>query len=139
MSAETETDSSTPVALILGVMGLMCVAFAAVVLVAPAWSGGAAGYQFDTPGGRVEFMTVYGGFYLGLGVFWLVCARRPSLREAGAAALALTSTGAAVARGFGIARFAAVDPQTLVLFAGEVAFTGIGWMAWYWSRDTESA
>jgi hypothetical protein len=131
---ESDSDSSRLVTAVLAGMGLMCVVFAAVVLVAPDAVRRAVGYRFGGPAARADFMTVYGGFYLGLGGFWLVCAARSRLHEAGAAALALSSTGAAFARGLGIILLGAVDPQTLVLFAGEVAFTAVGWAAWYATR-----
>lgn len=130
----SDRDRDTRVTAVLGGMGLLCTAFAVVILVAPGWSAEAIGYKFPHADAKLEFATVYGGFYLGLGLFWLLTFRRPAMREAGAALLALTSTGAVVVRGAGAAILGASAPLTLVVFGAEVLFTAVGWTAWYWSR-----
>lgn len=43
----------------------------------------AIGFSFAKPGGRSEYITVYGGLEFGLGVFFLLAALNPVWREAG--------------------------------------------------------
>ena len=118
---------------ILAGIGAITAILAALMLAAPHRFGRGLGYAFAAPSGTVEFVTAYGGFYLGVGVFWLVSAWRTALRAGGAALLAISSTGAAAARGAGAVALGVGDSLTLGLFAGEAAIAALGWAAWFWS------
>ncbi len=125
---------------ILGGMGLMCVLFGLGVVVVPTWVGEVIGYRFATDGAKLDFTTVYGGFFGALGVFWLLSPWRPEWREAGAALLAITSTGAMVVRGTGAMILGITELQTLGIFAGELLMTAVGWATWGWSwREREAS
>jgi hypothetical protein len=58
------------------VLGVWCTAL-------PDATARAIGFAFEKPGARSEYITVYGGMEFGLGVFFLLCALVPTLRDAG--------------------------------------------------------
>lgn len=138
-SATVDRRRDGRVTAVLGGMGAMCVVFALGVFVASGWMADAIGYRFASEGAHVEFATVYGGFFLGMGIFWLASAWHDEWREAGAFLLATTSTGAALVRGTGAAILGVVEPQTLLLLSGECLFTVVGWATWVWSRGEASS
>jgi hypothetical protein len=118
---------------------LICLASAAVCLGVGGWSlwdpVGVAekiGYVLAGPAGQVEFVTVYGGFYLGLGLFllagtvrtaWLVPALAMSTLGAGGAMAG--RLGGAIAIGTGGAG------MTFTLLASEVVWAGLSALGWW--------
>jgi hypothetical protein len=76
----------------LGVSGVACVAIGITVLVYPEPIAAQIGYEFSTPRRQGEFMTFYGGFYAGIGLFLLAATRARSLRPGAVAFLACSAT-----------------------------------------------
>lgn len=70
--------------------------FAAWCSLAPDATSAALGLGLSAPGGRSEYLTVYGGLEAGIAVFWLIAALRGDLRRAGLL-LALCFYGAIIA------------------------------------------
>jgi hypothetical protein len=58
------------------VLGVWCT-------VLPERTAASIGFAFQKPGARSEYITVYGGMEVGLGVFFLLCALGSGWREAG--------------------------------------------------------
>ncbi len=99
--------------------------FAAWCSLAPDTTSAALGLGLRTPGGRSEYVTVYGGLEAGIAVFWLIAALRRDLRTAGVL-LAVCFYGAIIAW----------RTATLVLIPGigvtTYAFAAFEWLLGLW-------
>lgn len=131
---ERVADEDLRVTGTLCAIGLLSVVFGVVVVVAPEWAAANAGYGLPSEAGTVEFMTVYGGFYFGLGIFWVLAARMKGIREGAVASLALGSAGSGLVRGGSAIWFGVFNVQTAALLAFEIGFAVLGSAAWRWSR-----
>lgn len=115
----------------------ICLLSAAVCILVGAWSLAAPdgvarmiGYAFTGPDGAVEFMTVYGGFYLGLGLFLAVAARWTRWLEAALAMSTFAATGAMLARLAGYLALAPAAGITLTLLLSEIAWAAVSALGW---------
>lgn len=61
----------------------ICLAFAAWCTISPNETAAAVGFALDTPGARSEYLVLYGGLQLGLGVFFAATAIARRRRPAG--------------------------------------------------------
>lgn len=69
--------------LFLAFNGLAYVALGAWCTLAPAKTAAAIGFGLTNNSARSEYLTVYGGLEVGMGLFFLLCAWRAELGEAG--------------------------------------------------------
>lgn len=63
--------------------GVLYILFALWCTIMPEKTASALGLSFRSGSGKSEYITVYGGLEFGLGVFFLVTALRPEMREPG--------------------------------------------------------
>jgi hypothetical protein len=117
---------------------IICLLSALVCLGVGAWSvldpGGVAGkvgYVFAGPAGQVEFVTVYGGFYLGLGLFLVAGAAVPGWLEPALAMSTLGASGAFVGRLAGLLAVATTAGLTVPLLVSEAIWAGASAVGWY--------
>jgi hypothetical protein len=99
------TESKIKIVVLLAVSGLICLGVGEVVLVSPDTTATRIGYAFVTAGGKSEFMTFYGGFYTGIGLFLLLATRIRSLRPGAVSFLALSATAAIPVRIYSLVQF----------------------------------
>jgi hypothetical protein len=88
------------------------------------------GIILDAPMGLAEFMTVYGGLHIGLGIAMVLGALVGSFRRAALAFLAIAATSSAVVRAYTIYSLEPELQLSLVLLAVEVVLALIGWIGW---------
>ncbi|HEY9402649.1 MAG TPA: DUF4345 family protein [Pyrinomonadaceae bacterium] len=90
-------------------------------LCAPAWAGSFVGIELPVPSARIDARATYGGFFLGTGVFWAMCARRAAWLRAGLAAQAVILTGFVFGRVAGLVFDGGANTAIYVLLVGEIA------------------
>jgi hypothetical protein len=94
----------------------------------------ALGFTAMNAGGRVEYLAVYGGLQLGLGMLFAWCAWSPERHRFGLA-LALALYGGIVAfRVLGLLRHGPVPTLTQVTAAGEALFLVLALALWFARR-----
>ena len=125
---------------------IICALSAIVCLLVGGWSlldpsgvAGMVGYVFAGPAGQVEFITVYGGFYTGLGAFLALAALRSDWLAAGLAMSTLGAGGAFVARLAGTLALGAAPGLTLSLLVSEAVWAGASAAGWYLATRHRSA
>lgn len=126
----------SPATVLVGVLaasGFGCVGIGVTALFFPVASASRLGYEFATVGGRVEFLTFYGGFYLGIGMVLLAATKRPNLRPGAMAFLALSATAAIPVRVGSMIQYGVSEALFYALLIGETAFAAVGWVGWYWT------
>lgn len=123
---------------LLGLSGIACLGIGAAALDSPAPTAARIGYEFSTPGGQGEFMTFYGGFYAGIGLFLLVATRLQSLRPGAVAFLACSATLAILVRVYSLVQFETTTIVFYQLLAGEILFAVVGWVGWYWVHQAQT-
>jgi len=69
--------------LFLAFNGVLYLALGAWCTIAPNKTAAAIGFGIDDPSAKAEYLTVYGGLELGMGLFFLLCAWRSGMVEAG--------------------------------------------------------
>ncbi len=67
----------------LYVNAFLYIVFGIWCAVSPEWTAAAVGFALPGAQGFAEYVAVYGGLEFGVGVFFLLCALRPSLAKAG--------------------------------------------------------
>ena len=117
---------------------IICALSAFVCLLVGVWSlfdpagvAGMIGYVFAGPAGQIEFVTIYGGFYTGLGAFLAVAALRTEWLVAGLAMSTLSAGGAFVARLAGTLAVGIAPGLTLNLLISEALWAGASAGGWY--------
>ncbi|HLL16513.1 MAG TPA: DUF4345 domain-containing protein [Pyrinomonadaceae bacterium] len=90
-------------------------------LCAPAWASSFVGIELPVPSARIDARATYGGFFLGAGVFWAMCARRAAWLRAGLAAQAVILAGFVFGRVVGMVFDGGANTAIYVLLAGEIA------------------
>lgn len=116
---------------------IVCALVGLVTLIDPSGTAKMIGYAFTGPAGTAEFITVYGGAYLGLAVFLGLVLRTPRYLETALAALAFIATGALLARLGGwliLGPEAAITRQLLYTEIGWALSGWIGWGAAWWAN-----
>jgi len=116
---------------------IVCGLVGAVSVVDPGGTAKMVGYALNGAKGTAEFVTVYGGAYIGLTAFLVVALRTPRYLEAALGALALIATGAMLARLGGwliLGPEAAITRQLLYTEIGWALSGWIGWAAAWWAN-----
>lgn len=109
---------------------IVCAGVGIVSLVAPANTAGSIGLAFDSSAGRAEFLTVYGGFYLGISAYLVFALLNRHFLESALAFLAFAATGAMLAR---LGAWYWLSPEggmTQRLLISEVIWAASGWIGW---------
>jgi hypothetical protein len=88
------------------------------------------GYVLDTSMGLSEFMTVYGGLHIGIGISLLLGALIGNFRRVVLALLAISATSAAAVRAYTIYALRPELELSLILLAVELVLALIGWVGW---------
>jgi hypothetical protein len=115
----------------LGVVGLLYAGLAAYCAVAPGKAAETVGFELKGGSGRSEFLTVYGGLELGLGLVLLIPAiANRSTREALLACLVIHAC-LVVTRGISFAMFDDIRASTYKLAAGEWAILLASLAVWW--------
>lgn len=129
--------SNTKLVALLGLSGLACLGLGIASLAAPTTTATNLGYEFATTGAKGEFMTFYGGFYTGIGLFLLTATRVGSLRPGATAFLAFSASAAIPVRVYSIVQFDLSGLVFYQLLVGELLFAAAGFLGWYWIDRTE--
>lgn len=118
-------------------------AVSAIVCASIAWSAFAAadttaanlGFAFTDPAGRVEFVTFYGGFYLGVTVLFLWAVRDRTIAHGAMAFLLLGNAGAFVGRVITVLSTGTSTGLIIGLAVGEIVLAGLGAVGLYRLRQ----
>jgi hypothetical protein len=109
---------------------LVCALVGVVSLFNPTGTAQAVGFALQNEAGRAEFMTVYGGFFLGISLFLILALRRIDYLEPALAFLAIGATSIMLVR-LGTWYFLRPeDPMTLRLLYSEIGWAVSGWVGW---------
>jgi hypothetical protein len=125
----------TKLTIILILSGVVCVVGGTAAFAFPVSTARGIGYAFAVPGGKGEFMTFYGGFYAGIGIFLLLAARIRSLQTGAVAFLAVSASTAMLVRVYSLVQFEVSQPIFYELLLGEVLFVAAGCLGWYWTTQ----
>jgi hypothetical protein len=117
--------------IICALSALVCLLVGVWSLLDPAGVAGMVGYVFAGPAGQVEFVTIYGGFFTGLGAFLAWAALRTDWLVAGLAVSSLSAGGAFVARLAGTLAVGDFPGLTLNLLISEAIWAGASAVGWY--------
>ncbi|MBK1697872.1 DUF4345 family protein [Rhodovibrio salinarum] len=117
--------------LICALSALVCLLVGLWSLLDPAGVAGMIGYVFAGPAGQVEFVTVYGGFYTGVGAFLALATLREDWLIAALAMSTLGAGGAFVARLAGTLAIGTAPGLTLDLLISEAVWAGLSAVGWY--------
>ncbi|WP_193310501.1 DUF4345 family protein [Halorubrum halophilum] len=131
-------DTGTKLGGLLGLSGIACTVIGLIAVVSPTSTASQLGYSFASLGGQGEFMTFYGGFYAGIGLFLLAAVRIPSLRPGAAAFLACSATAAIPVRVYSLVQFDITAIVFYELLLGEILFATAGWVGWYWAHQART-
>ena len=110
---------------------LVCALIALSAYAGAAGTAANLGLAFANPAGQVEFLTFYGGFYLGLAVFFLIGLRSRAIATGAMAFLALSNVGALVGRVTAMAALATSSGLLVALAIAEIILAGLGAAGWY--------
>ena len=113
---------------LLTLAGAGFLGFGLWLVVDPAGGLATVGIGALNPAGLIELRALYGGLELGLGVFLLLCARRPDWRRPGLWAVLLGNGGIGAVRLAGIALSGIFTPFFAVALAWELGFAALA--AW---------
>lgn len=120
----------------LMVNAVMYIGLGAWCTLLPDKTSAAIGFGLASPSGRSEYLTVYGGLEIGLGVFFLIAALDPPLRPA-AILLALVTYGClAVFRLGTLLTLDGVGRFPVAMFAIELPMALIAAYLWFGSRTS---
>jgi hypothetical protein len=115
------------------VLGVWCI-------VAPEVTARKVGLELVGGAGRSEFIVVYGGLEIALGVFFLWCGRDPALWRAGLFLALISSACLAIARTATLVLVPDVPESTHPFFAAEVAMALVSASAfWVHARASRAA
>ena len=123
----------SPILILL--VALPSIGVGVVSLFAPEFVAATVGFAFETPLGRSEIMTFYGGFYLGLGLFMLLGVFRPKLRYPLAIAMLFTAIPSVLARTASILVLRISDGTVFLLLGAELAYLAVGLALFLISRS----
>jgi hypothetical protein len=111
---------------ILLAVGLLYLGLGVWCLLAPDRSAAAVGFELADASGRGEFLVVYGGLEIGLGLFFFRASRSDEFARAGFLLLFITSFCLAATRLATIFTLSDLRSLTYGLFATEVLLTAAG-------------
>lgn len=118
----------------LGLVGAVLLGLGIAFLVAPEAMAEVIAIRFEHPRTAIEITAMYGGFEVGLGIFFLVAATRERWIRAALAVQFLGLGGLALGRLIGMAQAPAGDRLMLGFFLLETAGAGIGLWAFQRAR-----
>ncbi len=104
-------------------LGLWCAA-------KPAKTAASVGFSLNGSHGQSEFIVVYGGLELAMGVFFAICAWFSGYREAGLVFALLSSGTLMLFRAYTVATLHGLPRSVFILFGTEVALTVLAAIAW---------
>jgi len=111
--------------------------FGGWLVVDPAGGLAIVGVAAVNGAGLIELRAFYGGLELGLGIFLLLCARRPGWRRPGLWVVLLGNGGIGLTRLTGIALSGVFTPFLGVALVWELGFMGLA--TWVLSRQDTGA
>lgn len=114
----------------LGINALLYFVLALWCTFAPVRTAVAQGFTAMTGSGRAEYLTVYGGLQVGLGLFFAFCAFTPRWHEAGLVFALCVYVPLVLWRAVGLLQHWPVGSTTLVV-AGLELFM-LAWAGWIW-------
>ena len=116
---------------VLGLFGLLYAALGVWCIVAPEMTSKKVGLYLVGAAGKSEFIVVYGGLEIALGVFFLVCGFDPQLNRAGLLLAVISSVCLALARTATVLLVPCVPRSTFTFYAAEVAMAAVAGVAFY--------
>jgi hypothetical protein len=108
------------------VIGLLYLGLGVWCLLAPDRAASAVGLSFADASGRSEFLVVYGGLEIGLGLFLVRSSRSAEFERAGLLLLFISSFCLALTRLVTVFALSDLRPSTFGLLATEIAMTVAG-------------
>ena len=90
--------------LLLGFTGVIFSLYGVACFVDPAIPAGYMGVDLNDTGGPVEFIAMYGGLQLAVGLYLAYCAFSPGKLRQGLVVLAVVTAGLGIARSIGLMR-----------------------------------
>lgn len=114
--------------LFLWINAVLYIGFGIWCFLHPTTTSNFVGFSLLHASGKSEFLAVYAGLELGLGLFFLACTQTASLTYAGILFGTLMYSGINFFRFYSIFRFGMVSRSTLVLVVLEVTFCIWGWL-----------
>lgn len=115
------------------IAGLFCLGMGLQSILNPQSIADLIYFEFSRPAGTVEFMTVYGGFFSGIGLFLLLASAVRKHRESALLALGMASLGTFLLRAYGLLTIEQV-PFFFQMLALEAFLTVIGFAGWWLER-----
>lgn len=97
--------------------------FGAWCAISPEWTASAVGFTLPGAQGIAEYIAVYGGLEFGVGVFFLLCALRPSLAKSGILFGACFYTGICVFRTIALLQVGLEIGNGINFYVSECIFT----------------
>ena len=105
--------------LALAVCGLLYVYLGVWCAVSPAHTSKAVGFELIGPNGKSEFLTVYCGLEIGMGLLFLLPLLRPDLTEGALWGCLLIHAGIVACRTASFLMFSGISGMTISLARGE--------------------
>jgi hypothetical protein len=121
---------------ILGVIGTLYGLVGLWCAVKPEDTAKSIGFTGLEPGGRSEYLAVYGGLQLGLALVYLAAALRPEYTRAGLGVCILTHAAMVACRGLGYATISGLGTGTLIFVGIETLFLILGLAGWMLIRGS---
>ncbi|MEM9172555.1 MAG: DUF4345 domain-containing protein [Pseudomonadota bacterium] len=106
---------------VLWIVGLITLAFGAWTLALPFGIAGLVGYDLMTPGAITEIRAFYGGVELGLALFWISGAFKPSLLRPALVSMVMIWGAVAASRTLGIVLDGSLSQTMIVVLITEIA------------------
>lgn len=114
--------------LYLWINAVLYIGFGLWCFLKPTATSNFVGFSLLHASGKSEFLAVYAGLELGMGIFFLACTQAESLLYAGVLFGTCMYSGINLFRFYSIFRFGMVARSTMVLVALEVIFCVWGWV-----------
>jgi hypothetical protein len=125
--------------IVLWLFGLLYVILGIGCIVAPTTASRKVGFELVGGAGRSEFIVVYGGLEIALGIFFLVCGWEPQFQRAGILLALLSSACLALARAATLLFVPDLPRITYTLFTVEVLMTAVAALAFYLDARSSSS
>ncbi len=133
--AHVMTDAASVPGLVRGLCvfgAVVCAAIAGAAVANVQETAATLGFAFAGSHGQVEFLTMYGGFYAGLAVVFLIGVGSRAVATGAMAVLVFSNLGALVGRVAAMVTLDTVSDLLIGLAIGEVVLAALG--AWGWHR-----
>lgn len=117
--------------ILLSIVGLAYLALAAWCIAKPATTAASVGFDLRPGGGQSEYLAVYGGLQIGLGLMFLWPWLRPEDTTLVLGACLLVHASIVVCRAIGFVLFSGIETTTYALAVVEWAIVlACGWAFW---------